>query len=189
MKRTNVVSSAREQILESTCTLIEKQGYHATGLNEIIRESGSPKGSLYYYFPDGKDQIVSEAVLQAGGVVSERVRANLSEIGLREFILKIAESVERSSFSAGSPLTAVAIETATTNERINLACREAYDMLVSAFCAYFMGKGVERERAIEMATFVTASIEGSIILSRTVHSTEALRIVAKQLGDIFDPEK
>lgn len=183
------MSSVREQILESTYTLIEKQGCHATGLNEIIRESGSPKGSLYYYFPDGKDQIVSEAVQQAGQVVSERVRANLSEIGLREFILKIAESVELSGFSAGSPLTAVAMETATTNERINLACREAYDMLISAFCAYFMEKGVDRDRAIEMATFVTASIEGSIILSRTAHSSEALAIVAEQLGDIFDTER
>lgn len=103
--------------------------------------------------------------------------------------MKIAESVDFSGFSAGSPLTAVAMETATTNERINLACREAYEVLVFAFCAYFMEKGVERERAIEMATFVTASIEGSIILSRTAHSTEALRIVAKQLGDIFDPER
>ncbi len=103
--------------------------------------------------------------------------------------MKIAESVEISGFSAGSPLTAVAMETATTNERINLACREAYDMLVSAFCAHFIEQGVERERATEMATFVTATIEGSIILSRTAHSTEALRIVAEQLGDIFDPER
>jgi TetR/AcrR family transcriptional repressor of lmrAB and yxaGH operons len=183
----NVMSSAREQFLETTYTLLEKQGCHATGLNEIVRESGSPKGSLYYYFPNGKDQLVSESVLQAGKVVSERIRANLSESGLRDFILKIAESVELSGFSAGSPLTSVAMETATTNERINLACREAYAMLVSAFCEYFIELGLERERASKLATFVTASIEGSIILSRTAHSTEALRIVAEQLGEIMDP--
>ena len=180
------MSSAREQILETTSTLLEKQGCHATGLNEIIRESGSPKGSLYYYFPDGKDQIVSEAVLQAGQAVSERVRANLSESGLQGFILKIAESVEASNFSAGSPLTAVAMETATTNERINLACQEAYAMLVSAFQDYFVAQGIEQEQARKMATFVTASIEGGVILSRTDHSAEALRIVAEQLGNFLD---
>ena len=42
------MSNAREQILQTTCVLLEKQGYHGTGLNEIIKESGSPKGSLYY---------------------------------------------------------------------------------------------------------------------------------------------
>ena len=60
------MSSAREEILQATTALLEKQGSHATGLNEIIRESGAPKGSLYYYFPEGKDQLVSEAVLVAG---------------------------------------------------------------------------------------------------------------------------
>ena len=178
------MSSARENILETTSTLLEKQGCHATGLNEIIRESGSPKGSLYYYFPDGKDQIVSEAVLQAGQALSERICANLSENGLRGFILKIAESVEASNFSAGSPLTAVAMETATTNERINLACRESYAMLVSAFREYFVEQGIEQ--ADQMATLVTASIEGGVILSRTNHSAEPLRIVAEKLGDIID---
>ena len=54
---------AREQILKTTCDLMEKQGYHGTGLNEIVKESGSPKGSLYHYFPDGKEQIVAEAVV------------------------------------------------------------------------------------------------------------------------------
>ena len=180
------MSSAREQILETTSILLEKQGCHATGLNEIIRKSGSPKGSLYYYFPDGKDQIVSEAVLQAGQAVSERIRANLSESGLQGFILKIAESVEASNFSAGSPLTAVAMETATTNERINLACREAYSMLVSAFQEYFVEQGMENLQASRMAIFVTASIEGGVILSRTDHSAEPLRIVAEKLGEIIE---
>jgi hypothetical protein len=48
------MSTTRDQIIQAACTLLEKQGYPATGLNEIVRESGAPKGSLYYYFPDGK---------------------------------------------------------------------------------------------------------------------------------------
>lgn len=178
------MSSVREKILKTTSVLLEKQGCHATGLNEIIRESGSPKGSLYYYFPEGKDQIISEAIFGAGQIVSERIRANLTDSGLRDFILTIAENVEASDFSAGSPLTAVAMETATTNERINLACQEAYAMLVTAFQAYFVEQGMDNERASKTATFVTASIEGGIILSRTNHSVEALRIVADQLEQI-----
>ena len=62
------MTSTHDQIILVTCTLLEKQGYPATGLNEIVKESGAPKGSLYYYFPDGKEQIVSEAVLFAGSI-------------------------------------------------------------------------------------------------------------------------
>jgi TetR/AcrR family transcriptional repressor of lmrAB and yxaGH operons len=43
------MSSAREKILKTASELMEKQGYHGTGLNEIIQTSGAPKGSLYYW--------------------------------------------------------------------------------------------------------------------------------------------
>jgi len=180
------MSNTREQILQTTCDLLEKQGYHGTGLNEIVKESGAPKGSLYYYFPEGKEQITAEAVLQSGRVVSERIRAGLTTSSsapkaVHDFILLIAENVERSGFAAGSPLTTVAMETATKSERINLACREAYGMLQTAFREKLLASGYSSTKAEELSTFITASIEGGIILSRVSHTADPLRLVAKQL--------
>lgn len=180
------MSNAREQILKTTCDLLEKQGYHGTGLNEIVKESGAPKGSLYYYFPAGKEQITAEAVLQSGRVTSERIHAGLMESSsapkaIHDFILLIAENVERSGFAAGSPLTAVAMETATQSERINLACRAAYEMLQMAFKEKLLESGLPKFKAEELATFIVASVEGGIILSRTSHTADPLRNVAKQL--------
>lgn len=180
------MSNAREQILQTTCDLLEKQGYHGTGLNEIVKESGAPKGSLYYYFPEGKEQITAEAVLQSGQVVSERIRAGLAASSsapkaIHDFILLIAENVERSGFAAGVPLTAVAMETATQSERINLACREAYGMIQAAFTEKLLESGYSNAKAQELGTFVTASIEGGIILSRTFHTADPVRMVAKHL--------
>src|SRR5215211_2870954 len=185
-KRMNIMSSARNQILQTTCTLLEKQGFHGTGLNEIVKESGAPKGSLYYYFPDGKDQIAAEAVLYSGQLTAERIKASLAESSnaskaVYDFVLKIADNVELSGFAAGSPLTAVAMETATTSERINLACREAYGALQSAFKDKLVESGFTKAKSEELSTFVTASIEGGIILSRTYHTADPLRVVAKQL--------
>jgi TetR/AcrR family transcriptional repressor of lmrAB and yxaGH operons len=186
------VSNVREQIIQTTCDLLEKQGYHGTGLNEIVRESGAPKGSLYYYFPEGKEQITAEAVLQSGRTVSERIRAGLAGSSsapkaIHNFILLIAENVERSGFAAGSPLTAVAMETATQSERINLACREAYGMLQAAFTEKLRGSGFTSAKAEELGTFITAAIEGGIILSRTQHTADPLRLVAKQLQVVISP--
>jgi TetR/AcrR family transcriptional repressor of lmrAB and yxaGH operons len=180
------MSNAREQILQTTCDLLEKQGYHGTGLNEIVKESGAPKGSLYYYFPEGKEQITAEAVLQSGRVVSARIRTGLktsssARKAIHDFILLIAENVERSGFAAGSPLTAVAMETATQSERINLACREAYGLLQSAFKEKLLESGFPEIKAQELATFIVAAVEGGIILSRVSHTADPLRLVAKQL--------
>ena len=184
------MSDVREHIIQTTSQLLEKQGYHGTGLNEIIRESGAPKGSLYYYFPDGKEQITAEAVLQSGRMLSERIRTELVISGspskaIYEFILLIAENVEQSGFAAGSPLTAVAMETATQSERINLACREAYGMLKGAFREKLLESGFSKAEAEELGTFIVAAIEGGIILSRVSHSADPLRLVAKQIKPLL----
>lgn len=180
------MSTAREQILQTTRLLLEKQGYHGTGLNEIVKESGSPKGSLYHYFPAGKEQIVAEAVLGSGKETAERIRNGLAASGsasraVYDFVMLVAENVELSGFVAGSPLTAVAMETVTESERINQACREAYGMLQAAFHAKLLECGFTKTKADDLATFITAAVEGGIILSRTHHTADPLRLVAKQL--------
>ncbi|MDX1601100.1 MAG: TetR/AcrR family transcriptional regulator [Anaerolineales bacterium] len=176
------MSEKRERIIEATCGLLEQQGYHATGLNEIIEESGAPRGSLYYYFPDGKEELAAEAIERTGRMLSDRVTSHLARFGdpaeaLRAFIELIADGVEESQFSTGGPLTAVAMETATTSERLNLACRDAFQRIESAFAAYLEGHDLRSDPA-QAATMITAAIEGGIILSRTYHSGEPLRTVA-----------
>lgn len=184
------MSTAREQIIFTTSILLEKQGFHGTGLNEIIKESGSPKGSLYYYFPEGKEQIAAEAILQSGKITAERIRTGLagkrtSAKAIPDFVLKIAENVERSGYGAGGPLTAVAMETATQSEKINSACREAYGMIESAFKAKLLESKLPSSKAGELARFITAAIEGGIILSRTYHTGDPLRLVARQLKNLL----
>jgi TetR/AcrR family transcriptional repressor of lmrAB and yxaGH operons len=180
------MGNVREHILQTTCDLMEKQGYHGTGLNEIVKESGAPKGSLYHYFPEGKEQIASEAVLQSGKATAERIRNGLSSNSsaakaIHDFILNIADHVESSGFAAGSPLTSVAMETATKSERINVACRAAYALLETAFKEKLLESGFAKTKAEELGTFITAAVEGGIILSRTHHSGDPLRTVAKHL--------
>jgi TetR/AcrR family transcriptional repressor of lmrAB and yxaGH operons len=180
------MSTTRDQIIEAMCDLLELQGYHATGLNELIKVSGAPRGSLYYYFPDGKDGLTVEAIARTGKLVAERIRRGLAVsaqpgAAVRAFVEQVAAAVEASGFRAGGPLTAVAMETATTNERLNEVCREAFAGIQATFAERLRESGVAAEPAGELATFITAAIEGGIILCRTNHSGEPLRVVARQL--------
>ena len=184
------MASTRDQIIETVCGLLESQGLHGTGLNQIIKESGAPKGSLYYYFPEGKDELAEAAIAAAGQSVAERIRSGLAVSddaaeAVRSFVTNVAHFVEVSGFRSGGPLATVAMETATTNERLNLACREAYTLLQGAFEAKLLESGYSAPRARDLAMFITAAIEGGIILCRTYHSGDPLRLVAGQLGQML----
>lgn len=180
------MNQTKTQIIETTSALLERQGYNATGLNQIVAESGAPKGSLYYYFPDGKEQIGAETLLWSGEHMAERIRAGLSQAeaageAVSLLAMSIADAIEDSKFQAGGPLTTVALETATSSERLNLACREAYSVMQSVFTEKFRDNGFEESRAVNLAGYVLAVFEGSILLCRVQHSGNPLRQAAAHL--------
>ena len=180
------MTTTRDQIIDTTSDLMESQGYHATGLNQIVAESGAPKGSLYHYFPGGKEEMAAEAIDRTGRQLEERIRANLPPgvapaEALRDFAHTIAFHIEASGYRAGGPLTAVAMETATNSERLNRACRDAFERVITAFAERLVSEGTPAERARGLSVFVTAAFEGGIILSRTYHSGDPLR----QVGDVL----
>ncbi len=180
------MNQSKQHILETAARLFEKQGYHATGLNEIIRESGAPKGSLYYYFPDGKEQIGAETALWSGAQMASRIRHGLAQSdepaeAVRLLALGIAGAVEQSGFAAGGPLMMLAAESAVGSERLNQACREAYGLMQQAFSEKLSGRD-------QLAQFVLAALEGAILLSRVQHSGEPLRRAAGQLKPYIQME-
>lgn len=175
------MSTKRDEVIEATCRLFERQGYHATGLNEIIRDSGAPKGSLYYYFPEGKEALAVEAIEQSGRAIAARLREVMDgvddpAVAVATFIRRLAEVVAASGYMQGGPITAVALETAATNERLRLACRDAFrhwqaiiaDRLRPAYGA----------AAEPLGVMIIAAIEGGIILARSEHSPRPLLAVA-----------
>lgn len=183
------MTEKRDQMIGTTCKLLEAQGYHATGLREILSQSGAPRGSLYYYFPGGKSELAAEAVERTGQVFAERIEGHLpvdGELGaaLQGFVERIAEGVERSKFRTGGPLTTVAMETATSDETVNKSCRQAYQRVQAAFEARFQEADLDVDSG-ELAVLVTSAIEGGIILSRTHHSGDPLRTVGRLLGELI----
>ena len=188
------MKDTRDRFIKTTSLLMETQGYHATGLNQITKESGAPKGSLYYYFPEGKEELASVAIQRTGENFARLIIENLQEDiplqdSIREFVLGVAKGVEESNFSSGGPLTAVAMETASTNERLNLACKDAFLQIQSAFETKLTAGNIPTERAKDLSVFITSAIEGGIILSRTYHSSAPLRSVAENLYQLIKASK
>jgi TetR/AcrR family transcriptional repressor of lmrAB and yxaGH operons len=181
------MTTARDQIIETTCNLLELQGYYATGLNQIIKESGSPKGSLYYYFPGGKEELAVEAVRAAGEVVRQRIRHSLEQesdpaAAVHTFLVTVAHYVEGSGFRTGGPITAIAMETAAQSDRLRETCSQIYEAWRLEFQRKLQSSGINAERARRLAVTILAAIEGATILCRTHRSRVPLEDAAEEIA-------
>ena len=184
------MKTAREQIVQAASDLIENQGYHATGMNEIVSKAGLPRGRSIIISRKEKMQSPPKRLKlpgwcsQAGSAKTWMQPGNLA-IAIQTFLDSIAHYVEYSGFTTGGPLAIVASETATTNEKLNQVCRGAYAEMISAFEEKFLISGCSAEKASSLAWITTSTIEGAIILSRTFHSGDPLRKAGRELSHLI----
>lgn len=180
------MASAREAFIETMARLLEQQGYHATGLNQIVSESGAPKGSLYYYFPDGKEGLTLEVIERTSTTIAERIRSNLAAgadapEAVRSFLLGIARAVEATGYRGGGPLATVALETSASSDRLRGACEAAYRSWQAVFAEKLAADLYPPERARRLSVVIIAAIEGAVILCRTERSALPMKQVAEEL--------
>lgn len=183
-------NQSRERILQTATRLFHMNGYHATGLNQIIKESGAPKGSLYYHFPDGKEQLASEAIERFGAMVSANILEDTQNEAdpLKAFqthILKIADKfsiVEDIPNCADSlPIGLMAAETALVNERLRLKCEAVFERFEEIYIEKLVASDYSKEQARLISSTLNSLIEGAVTLSLTKKSNQPLQDIVKML--------
>src|SRR5438552_3389299 len=105
-------SDARRRAIAATSELVQEQGYAATGLEEILSRSGAPKGSFYFHFPGGKEQLVAEAVAASGDGIRQLIDAVVSDAktpqeAIRAIASFQARQLAESGFEHGCPIATV----------------------------------------------------------------------------------
>jgi len=188
------MADTRDRIIEATAALLEAQGFHGTGLNQIVRESGAPKGSLYYYFPGGKEELAAEAIAWSARVTAERMRDVMAPYAtavdaVRALLLSVAQSMRESSYRTGSPVATVALEMAAVSDGVSDACRAAYDLWQDVLRDRLVEVGQERGRATRLAILIMASIEGAVVLSHAARGVAPLEHVAASLPLLLSPDE
>lgn len=183
---TNKKENKRDRILQAATSLFQRQGYHGTGLNQIIEESGAPKGSLYYHFPNGKEEMALEAIQKMKQHVLEETQVDLSGFdspveAFQHHINKIAALFDTKESVEGLPIGLIASETAATNNNLRIACELAYKEWQALYTGKLEACGFERNKAEELSMTINAMIEGGCILCLTNESGQPLRSIAKQI--------
>ena len=68
---------SRAALLDSAALLFRRQGYAATGVNQILEAAEVKAGSLYHHFPAGKQELAAAVVDSVGGGIEKRLRQML----------------------------------------------------------------------------------------------------------------
>jgi TetR/AcrR family transcriptional regulator, lmrAB and yxaGH operons repressor len=174
----------RRRILDASAELFRRRGYSGTGLKAIVAASDAAYGSLYHFFPGGKEEL-GVATLQAGGVVyRELVEAFFPEgadvvNATRTFFEGAAAMVEMTGFADACPIATVALEVASTNEPMRQAAADAFESWLVVLERRFAEAGMSSSRAREMAVELFCAIEGAFLLGRTIRSPEPILIAGR----------
>ncbi|WP_018348272.1 TetR/AcrR family transcriptional regulator [Longispora albida] len=176
----------RTRLLDAASRLLESGGYFGAGLNQVIAESGAPRGSLYFHFPGGKDQLVSESVRRAGRDISALItglEATSTADLLSQLLAVLGDRLERSAWHQGCPVATVALELSATNDAVQQVCSEAYQSWEAALRDQLLADG--HPDAEDLATTVLALIEGGLLLARAHRSRQPLIRVSRTIKAIL----
>jgi len=170
--------NTRDHIVEIATRLFFVQGYHATGLNQIIQESQAPKGSLYYYFPSGKEELAQVCIEQQRKSTTEILQRNLSDdfvSGVQSFFLGLAKEIERQQFQGVAPSCFWnAVETSCISNRLREACQETFNTWKLVMKERLLQEGWEEEHAESIAMCIISLLEGAFVLTLTYRNTTPL---------------
>ncbi|MDX1694463.1 MAG: TetR/AcrR family transcriptional regulator [Ketobacteraceae bacterium] len=173
----------RARVLQTTLDLMERQGFHNTGLQQIIKESGTPKGSLYFHFPEGKDQIAALALAQGAaiiqGLIEQAFAASRSPRQAMDMVVKgLTVRLVESDFCKGCPVATVALEIGDQHPLVKQACEAAYSHWLTVIANGLKAFGMSAAKARKEATLLLSGLEGALILAKVQRDTAPLKQVA-----------
>lgn len=174
----------KENLVRTAMRLFRRQGYASTGLQQILEESGAPRGSLYHYFPSGKEALGEAAVALAGRLVHEMLTEHAARhreprAFLRAYCRTMAGWMAESEFRSGCPIATTLLETAPASAPITAAGQRAIDGWVEVIAGVFERGGRGRREARRRAELVIAAMEGALLLARVRGSERPIQEVAQ----------
>jgi AcrR family transcriptional regulator len=173
------VAGTRDRITESSAELFRRQGYAGTGIKQILAAANAPFGSLYHFFPGGKQQLGAETIRTSGRLYNElfaTIAAQAPDVptAVGDFFSGAAGTLVETDYADACPIATVALEVASTNEQLREACAEVFESWITGATQYFSAAGITPETARELAFSMLCLLEGAFVFCRALRSTEPL---------------
>jgi TetR/AcrR family transcriptional repressor of lmrAB and yxaGH operons len=183
-KPANERGSTRHNMLLSAAEVLRERGAAGVTIDEVLTRSGAPRGSVYYHFPDGRNQLLTEALQFAGDKITSLIDGAVDRGGIslvHEFVEFWERTLADSEFTAGCPVVAAAIGSAHDDPAVSAVAGEIFGRWRTALTRAFVADGFDESDAGSLAVTCIAALEGAVVLCRSARNTGPLRDVADQM--------
>ncbi|OLT36535.1 TetR family transcriptional regulator [Actinomadura sp. CNU-125] len=179
----------RRRIREAAGTLFRRNGYPGTGLKAIAAASDAPFGSIYHFFPGGKQQLAEETIRTSGPEYMRMVLALLDgaddPVEAVEHAFDVAAvRLAATGYADACPIATIALEVASTNEVLRAATAEVFDEWIAAGTDWFARRVPDRERARGLAYSMIMILEGAFVLARAARDPEPVHAAGRSMAEL-----
>jgi TetR/AcrR family transcriptional repressor of lmrAB and yxaGH operons len=146
----------RQRLVTAALSVFHAQGYRGTGLSQLVAESGFPRGSLYFHFPRGKEELAVAAITQAKDEIGAGIEAAFAAAAdpaeaLHLIADAFARELETSNYARGCPVTTVALEAGDDTPELQAVCAASYEDWLARVAAHLTAAGFAPDRAGRLA--------------------------------------
>ncbi|WP_446650575.1 TetR/AcrR family transcriptional regulator [Amycolatopsis balhimycina] len=183
------MAGTKERIMAAGAELFRRNGYAGTGLKQIVSEANAPFGSLYHFFPGGKEQLGEEVIRTSGLAyiaLFDLFIAPAEDVisGIEAFFAAGIATLEATGYVEGCPIATVALEVAATNEPLRKATADVFTAWIDAGTEKFARFGLETAAARTLTITAVNNLEGAFVLCRSLRDTEAMAVAGAATVDV-----
>ncbi|WP_077086731.1 TetR/AcrR family transcriptional regulator [Mycobacterium rhizamassiliense] len=171
-------------MLASAAEVMRERGASGVTIDAVLARSGAPRGSVYYHFPEGRTQILTEALRYSGDSITATIDAAAcrgARALLREFIELWERLLTDGDFHAGCPVVAAAIGSGEDDFQLSSEAGTILGRWCGALTQAFVNDGFNDDDAASLAVTSISALEGAIVLSRSTRCVRPLSQVSEQL--------
>ncbi len=185
------MATTRDRIVTATTELFRRRGLNGTSVKQITEAADVTVGSLYHFFPDGKEQLAAEVLAVSGEAYRElfEVIADAAAdpvAAVLDFFDGAAAVLEETDFIDPCPIGTVAREVASTDDTLRLVSDRVFSSWISAASTRFRASGMADSDADELAWCLVATIEGGFVLARSARDADGLRTAGRRMARLVE---
>ena len=159
--------AARPEIVAMLAEVFREQGFEGASLSAIGKATGLGKGSLYHFFPAGKEEMANAVLDQVGEWFEREVFEPLAS-GAPEGLDRMFDTVD-AYFRSGRRVCIVgAFALSQSRDRFARKIAVYFRRWAEALAAALAARGFGARKARARAEEIIAAIQGAIVLSRAV---------------------
>jgi TetR/AcrR family transcriptional regulator, lmrAB and yxaGH operons repressor len=182
---------SRAALVDTAALLFRRQGYAATGVNQILETADVKAGSLYHHFPDGKQQLAAAVVDRVGGDIERRLREMLDGgFPVSDIVdgwIDLMAAGLAGDHRDGCPIEPIATESVDASPQVRDASARAFGGWCLALADRLRADGWPNAEADQTALAVIALIEGALMLSRIAGDADALNAAKAAVRTLISP--